>query len=116
MSEPPASSSATSELAALSASSCGPTASSSFFVRACRVVGTVVRAALVLVGVAHLCAFPPGDPVNVALVVEEVVPGKVAGAIRVGRAIQGLAVPQFGAAGGIGRSFGGRAVSTGDGR
>ena len=48
-------------------------------------------------------AVPPGDPVNVAVVVEEVVPGIVAGAI------QGLVEPQFGSAGRTGRFAGARA-------
>ena len=58
----------------------------------------------------HFRAAPPGDPVNVAVVVEEVAPGKVAGTI------QGLVVPPFGPAGGVGRIFGARAGAIGVGR
>ena len=82
----------------------------SVFVRADRVVVVAVRAARVIVGVAQFCAAQPGDPANVAVVVEEVVPGRVAGSI------QRLVVPQFGAVRGTGKIVGARARSTGVGR
>ena len=79
-----------------------------FSVQAARVVGAVILAALVLVEVVNFGDLPPGDPVNVAVVVDEVAPGKAA--------IQRLVVPQFGAAGGIGRIAGARVFSIRVGR
>ena len=64
-------------------------------VLAARVVGTAVRAVRAIVKVVHFRAAPPGDLVNVAEVVEEVAPKKIAGAIL------GLVEPQFWAARGI---------------
>ena len=66
-----------------------------------------VRAARAVVGVVHFRACPPGGPVNVAVLVEEVFPGKAAGAI------QEHVAPQFGAAGGIGRVVGARVIGVG---
>ena len=80
------------------------------FERADCVIVVAVRAARVIAGVVHFRAVPLGDPVNVAVVVEEAAPGKIAGAI------QGLAEPQFGAARGTGRIAGARVGSTGVGR
>ena len=68
------------------------------------------RAARVIFGVVNFRSVPPSDPVNVAVVVEKVVPGKVVGAI------QKLVVPQFEAAGGTRRFIGARAGVIGVGR
>ena len=55
-----------------------------------------LRIVRVIAGVVHCRASPPGDPVMVAVVVEEVIPGNAAGAL------DALVVPQFGAAGSLG--------------